>query len=89
MKKVSSQILIEDIFGAYSVFFSMKRMRSDDIVNAGRIEYIESEIFCRGGEGFLKLSPQRMKPSKDCVLHQIWKKIRLYFCRCTNSDVQC
>ena len=45
----------------------MKRMLSDDIVSAGRIEYIESEIFWRGGEGFLKLSPQRMKPSEDCV----------------------
>ena len=44
VKKVSPQILIEDIFGAYFVFFSMKRMRSDDIVSAGRIEYIESEI---------------------------------------------
>lgn len=42
VKKVSSQILIEDIFGAYFVFFSMKRMRSDDIVSAGRLEYIES-----------------------------------------------
>lgn len=41
---VNSQILIEDTFGAYFVFFSMKRMRSDDIVSAGRIEYIESEI---------------------------------------------
>ena len=41
-KKSAHRSLIEDIFGAYFVFFSMKHMRSDDIVSAGRLEYIES-----------------------------------------------
>lgn len=33
----------------------MKRMRSDDIVSAGRLEYIESEICWRGGKGLFKI----------------------------------
>ena len=33
----------------------MKRMRSDDIVSAVRLEYIESEICWRGGKGLLKI----------------------------------
>lgn len=41
-KKSAHRSLIKDIFGAYFVFFSMKHMRSDDIVSAGRLEYIES-----------------------------------------------
>ena len=42
LNNVQAMLIQFCFFGAYFVFFSMKRMRSDDIVSAGRLEYIES-----------------------------------------------